>query len=631
MFIKGVLSIFQILLFPGLLIVQFRKRHKYFLVELGITIALSLIFNLFAVLLFISLHIYTYVTLIALLCVEFILLVLFFRGKLFQSFWTNFLLILEPYKEKFIDFFKIKGDIRPIQIIQLIIRIAVFGAACYSLIFVFIGFINNIGSVFNSWDAIVSYNRWATEWSKGLFPTGACEYPQLLPINWSITYVLTQSNIVVFAKMIQGVFPVFMFILLFDLALSYKSIGLMASLLVLKAILIKFTGNVDMMFDGYMETAVATMIFFAFYIILIDYQNGEYSEKTIWNSAIIISAAAIIKQPGLFAFGGWILTNFLLIFSVKKNFRLTMKSIWLPLLFSTTIIGAWYIYSAINNIIRTEPSCLAISNSLAVQDLNNNFFQLMIFRLNQLGPFIILIPILFLSFLVKNRAYRIIQFTFVFPFLFLCFFYGGAGGFLRYLIPISIFLVIGLGLSIDLLFKFLANFLNSRKLILYKIRKFEKIVTAKLRFIVKVTKRIPVWVVIATLLLLIGLVWIKFPDNKIIRNYLHRQSQIFDKDLDSELYSFYSHKNPYELTLTWYPFINYLPGLENRAVIYYYADIVTFKQQLLNPKIRYLFFPEIIDSEVYKYIFEKVRNGDYEIVFTVREWTTYTMVQILNK
>ena len=86
-------------------------------------------------------------------------------------------------------------------------------------------FILNIGKVFNVWDTIFSWNRWAVDWSYNQFPALTYEYPQILPANWSLSYVIMQNKEVqAFTKAIMSLFSLFTILLFFDLARIKKNL-----------------------------------------------------------------------------------------------------------------------------------------------------------------------------------------------------------------------------------------------------------------------------------------------------------------------------------------------------------------------------------------------------------------------
>ena len=68
--------------------------------------------------------------------------------------------------------------------------------------------LHGFGGGFREWDAVVSWNAWATIWGQGRIPQETFEYPQLLPITYSITYqFLRNFELQMFAKAIAGMFP----------------------------------------------------------------------------------------------------------------------------------------------------------------------------------------------------------------------------------------------------------------------------------------------------------------------------------------------------------------------------------------------------------------------------------------
>ncbi len=61
--------------------------------------------------------------------------------------------------------------------------------------------------VFSGEDDVASWNRWALDWARGLFPRHTWHYPQILPVAWAIGYRMTGSEVVqAFAR---GMMPVF--------------------------------------------------------------------------------------------------------------------------------------------------------------------------------------------------------------------------------------------------------------------------------------------------------------------------------------------------------------------------------------------------------------------------------------
>jgi len=85
---------------------------------------------------------------------------------------------------------------------------------------------NNFGSVFNTWDAVVSWNSWAQIWAQGKIPDVQLTYPQLLPLNLSLTYLLTGNyELSFFAKAVMPIFALLTVLTIAELALEQKQYG----------------------------------------------------------------------------------------------------------------------------------------------------------------------------------------------------------------------------------------------------------------------------------------------------------------------------------------------------------------------------------------------------------------------
>ena len=68
---------------------------------------------------------------------------------------------------------------------------------CVGIILISLSQIFSLGQVFEAWDAIVSWDRWATIYASNNLPVDTHYYPQLLPVIISIPYVLINDNTIV--------------------------------------------------------------------------------------------------------------------------------------------------------------------------------------------------------------------------------------------------------------------------------------------------------------------------------------------------------------------------------------------------------------------------------------------------
>ena len=127
--------------------------------------------------------------------------------------------------------------------------------------------LRNLGGVFNTWDAILSWNRWATAWASGVLPADTGYYPQLLPANWSLTYVLIGNpSIQIFARSLGPLFLFFILLLFLDLGFRSRSYGVLLGAFFTWII---FRGYLsEFIADGYADLPAAFLGFLSVMLLL---------------------------------------------------------------------------------------------------------------------------------------------------------------------------------------------------------------------------------------------------------------------------------------------------------------------------------------------------------------------------
>jgi len=156
-------------------------------------------------------------------------------------------------------------------------------------------FFSNLGNVFTHWDAVFSWNRWAIDWYLNDIPGLTNLYPQLIPANWSLSYVLMQDNTLQFAaKSIMPLFPILILFAFYDLYLKKKNLTYILSVLFFSALCLLYSfPYID---SGYVDFAVAFLSMAAFYAIL---RSGpDYSDADKLAVLLFATAAAVTKQAG---------------------------------------------------------------------------------------------------------------------------------------------------------------------------------------------------------------------------------------------------------------------------------------------------------------------------------------------
>jgi hypothetical protein len=206
-------------------------------------------------------------------------------------------------------------------------------------------FVSSFGSVFTRWDAMVSWNRWAVSWSANQLPTMTYRYPQLIPANWSMSYVMMQTvDVQLFAKSIMSLFPIATLLLFLDLALRKRDLTYLIALLIYGGI-IRAIFTPAMIVDGYVDIAITFFAFLAFHAL---YSN-QRNQKNMLLAFALACAAAVTKQAGIYILViilGWVIFTLI----KEKNqwsFKAISRTSILLVLILMIIVLSWYIYISV--------------------------------------------------------------------------------------------------------------------------------------------------------------------------------------------------------------------------------------------------------------------------------------------
>jgi hypothetical protein len=180
---------------------------------------------------------------------------------------------------------------------------ALWGTALVAIVVLLLNLsrsVENIGTIFTQWDAVVSWNRWAMAWARNGFPALTWRYPQLLPTAVSLTYAWTRSTEVqFFGKAIMGVFAVAPLLMLGDLAIRRRSVGFLAALAVLGALNLLTLG--ELLVEGYADVPLAFMVLASLYLMLLARDAPDQRSQILWLAVAAVAAAgaALTKQGGI--------------------------------------------------------------------------------------------------------------------------------------------------------------------------------------------------------------------------------------------------------------------------------------------------------------------------------------------
>ena len=354
-FILGCLSILQIFCLPGIILKNIFKLNSTLIFNLIKIIILSLIINYFLITFLIYFKIYTKEVLLFIIFLELI-----------------FILINLDYGKK-----KINIDFSINSVITTFIFILIIFAL-----------FKNTGNVFYSWDAVVSYNEWAINFSNSIYPGGMVR-PELIPKLWSMTYLITSSEIEFFAKFTTVIYPILILLVCLDEILVNKK---PSNYIKLFLFCLYFYHQRNFILTGYVDTALVAIVTIFFYLLN---KKTNYKTQSLQATTILVSLG--IKLSGLFT-----LFYFL---SLKKN-SLIFKGI--VLVITLLYFIALYFNSFHNFFGQT------IFNEMGqLDDFNlKNKIRYSIFLLKDNNLFYFLLISFFGLFLNETRR---ILFLFIFP------------------------------------------------------------------------------------------------------------------------------------------------------------------------------------------------------------------------
>ncbi|MCJ7472393.1 MAG: hypothetical protein MUP02_06275 [Actinobacteria bacterium] len=271
-----VISFFQLTFIPGFILFKFLRIKDNTPIKIILySFAFSLFINYLIVYHLTLIGLYTPVSVYIILTAELILLI----------------------------FLSIKGRLKIEKTIYIEIpsglKSFILDAIPASLLLVLAGslyfFFANLGSVFTHWDAVFSWNRWAIDWYLNDIPDLTYLYPQLIPANWSLSYILMQDHSLQFAaKSIMPLFAVFILFTFYDLYLVKKNKVFILSIFFFSALSLLY--SFPYINSGYVDFAVAFFSMAAFYAILITDPDDPDSNNIV--ILLFATAAAVTKQAG---------------------------------------------------------------------------------------------------------------------------------------------------------------------------------------------------------------------------------------------------------------------------------------------------------------------------------------------
>lgn len=593
MFILGIFSLVQIVLLPGLISLRLVRFRGTFWQSVVYTFALSLLINYCVVFLLTALNLYSRPLILTLFAIQVIWVVWLYRDTLRSPVIAVFQDLMDRSFSSLARLFPVPAF--DLSILQKTVHYVFLLFTLISLVFALERiwwscgvFLDNIGTVFGGWDAVYSWNRWAGVWFGGRMPLDSRFYPQLMPVNWSLTYVfIGDSSLQLFAKSMMPLFVIGVFLQLFDLGITFRQPGFFVALILLRALFVRF---IDAgIHNGYVDTAVAFFALLTVYTIL-KAQRAEIEpeRQVLCGLGVCFAAAAsVTKQAGVFIFPIYLFLVYLFVLRPNYGNRLN-PTIWRSVLiwgaFAALVPLSWYGYKAALIFLGVDEAEILANAGIAAQAYGNAVPVSQIAQaLTKFGVFLYLFPLILGALPLLPSLVRWLFFLIVLPFPII---WAMLASYDTRNLAISLpILALAGGLAMEATIRFALRLLARSKI-----------------------EKWAVTLAPAVLVIIIFGLAFSYPEERIRTEDMTARQELFSPSLNRELQRLFS-ENPSALILTAYP-VDYVLGLENSQVLFWYADTEEFKRLMENEKLTHLLVPSTADNaEIWRQIEQWVDEG----------------------
>jgi len=332
MLLLGLIALVQTIFLPGLLILYFANIKTQSIIQKYIYIfGLSLFANYSLVTILVLFKIFLSAVMFAIIIAEVLLLIFLILKKRISILENS---NLNQTYQSFKDL--INQNNKPIK--SLII------GATVVILFYFSLLISNIGTIFYFTDTVnnIHWNTWALDFANNILPIQSSHFPQLIPSNWSISYLLIgKLNIHFFPKSIMPLFFLGNILMFWDLAISKRNYVYLIGLIVY-GLFGPIIYNLVFIADGNGDLPVSFFAFLSFYAYLKRSEN-KYDLREYILIFLFASTAAGTKLAGFYVF---VFITILCLYHLIVNYKSLKASDYILLISSViTILGAnlfWY-------------------------------------------------------------------------------------------------------------------------------------------------------------------------------------------------------------------------------------------------------------------------------------------------
>ena len=599
MLFLGILSVLQLTLFPGLLMIRRFPGNRSFIQNWAYVFMLSLLGNYAVIFLLTALGLYTRTVLMVLFAAEMGALLWFYR----EALTTQVGGLGAQLKLWIADSLKSFSDWLNRDALAASLYFLCGSAAVLAILWLLVFFVDNLDTVWQTYDAWASWDRWAEKWANNRFPGDTWEYPQLIPASYSLTYKFIGTVAVkFFSKSFMPLFSLMIVLMFFDLGRDRKSFGYMLSAALSLHLIYIFLG--EYIGDGYVDIPVASFSLMAVYTLLKArrIENRDELTSTLWIGALATAAAGVTKQTGLYLMAFYPLLAYLWIlrerddFDTRQALTLLAKQVGVVVL----IVVPWYAVALYRIRFGGNVSNIqyVITDIYEDQTLPERFVSAVL----GLGRYAYMYAFALISLIVLKPRFRQILLLLIVPFSILwAFFLSYEHRNLAVALPL---LALVTGVAAE---AWITRYAASRG--------------------PRPEGLIPSFALLGALVLAMAAGTLLLDGETLVQHQLSEQRQIFRSSLNDQIYRYFNHENGPEPVITSY-MIGWLPGLEHTWILERFDDYERYQQTLKShPDVELLLVPMLTvrDPRILEEIEARIASGEYELVFTESE---HMMVRI---
>ncbi len=607
MFALGIIGIFQALILPGIIINKYVRFPKNFFFFVSSLIAFSLISNFIIVFFLTAIGLFIRPIILILLIIEIGFIIYLYRRELvelrlenvFTKTWNSIAKSIRSFFPEIQE-----NENRFGKFLQYGLLLGCFVIAIIAIEWISRFFRYNIGEVFNTWDAVVSWNRWAVDWASNRLPLRTQDYPQLIPTNWAMIYqVIGTSQIQFFSKAIMPLFPLLILLILFGMGLETKNPGYFLAVEVTRLFMKKFSG--DFIASGYVDFPLTFFVLLSIVMLYLAYKSKNLDDKLnyVFLSLIFVAGAVVTKQPGFYALLCILLISVFLVLrsDLKEIFNKYKKQTIIAISMIGIIIIPWFLYKGIEMIIGVETTHLLqpVVDTNQTHD-NQSILSNLIPGLRSLGNYLYIALLIVPSIFIIDKFWRIIAVFVVLPYVFLWATYASYD--LRNLTMMFPLIALLFCLGFVSLLEYLV------------------LISGRLKL-----GKIPLNILFILLSVVIFLSIFFFPNELLEAKQIEKQKQIFSEELNSKLYEYFAENQMDGKILTNYP-VDYLPGFENSRISFSFDDLNYMETRLFLEDVGYILYPTNVSGDIEEFLSDLENKNHLITIFQSETYIPYTFV-----